>query len=120
MSSFVKDLAHLLVIRKAGLEFTVLKNTHDDSTTAVSASMLSEVVTSRELLAAVAALERFVLSVKRSVVALEVFLSTETSRAQVANEGLGRIFSQRLLATTSVRGTGTIGMTVRGAAMSTI
>jgi hypothetical protein len=34
---------------------------------------------------------------ERSVVALEVFLATEATRAQGANKGLGRILSKGLL-----------------------
>jgi hypothetical protein len=66
--------------------------------------MLSEVVGARELLATVGALEWLLTSVKRTVVALEVFLTAELAAAKIASEGLGRIISQRLLATTATDG----------------
>ena len=77
------------------------KDTHDHSTGTVSALVLAEVIGARELLAAVGALEGLVVSVKRSVVTLEVFLATEAARAEGADECLGGVLSQRLLATTA-------------------
>jgi hypothetical protein len=68
----------------------------------VGAGVLSQVVTARELLATLIALERLVLSVERAVVALEVLLTTEATRAKSADEGLGRVFGQGLLATAAV------------------
>jgi len=67
----------------------------------VSALVLRQVVAARELLTAVSALEGLVVSVQRAVVALEVFLAAEATRAKSADEGLGGILSQRLLATTA-------------------
>ena len=72
---------------------------HDNSAGAVSALVLAEVVAAAELLATVGALERLVMSVERTVVALEVFLATEATGAESADKGLGGILSQRLLAT---------------------
>lgn len=66
--------------------------------------MLSQVVAARELLAALVALEGLVLSVEGAVVTLEVLLATEAARAECADEGLGGIFGQRLLATATVHG----------------
>lgn len=60
--------------------------------------MLSKVVGARELLAAFVALEGLILSVERAVVALEVFLSAEATGAECADERLGGILGQRLLA----------------------
>jgi len=59
--------------------------------------MLRKVITARELLAAVGAFEWLLMGMERSVVALEVFLATEATRAQGANKGLGRILSKGLL-----------------------
>jgi hypothetical protein len=67
----------------------------------VSALVLAEVVGAGELLATVGALERLVVGVERTVVTLEVFLTTEAARAESADEGLGGVLSQRLLATTA-------------------
>lgn len=60
--------------------------------------MLAEVVATAELLAAVGALERLLVSVKRAVVALEVLLATETAGAESTDKGLGWIFGEGLLA----------------------
>jgi len=86
------------VLHGIAVELGAVENTHDDSASAVSALMLRKVVTTGELLATVSALEGLVVGVKRAVVALEVLLAAEASRAKSADEGLGRIFSQRLLA----------------------
>lgn len=72
---------------------------HDNSAGTVSALVLAEVVAAAELLATVGALEGLVMSVKRAVVALEVLLATEAAGAKSADEGLGGVLSQRLLAT---------------------
>jgi len=77
------------------------EDAHDHGTSTVSALVLAEVIRARELLAAVSALERLVVGVKRTVVTLKVFLTTEATRAESADEGLGRVLSQRLLATTA-------------------
>jgi hypothetical protein len=77
------------------------EDTHDHGAGAVSALVLAEVVRARELLATVGALERLVVSVEGTVVTLEVFLTTEATRAESADEGLGGVLSQRLLATTA-------------------
>ena len=95
---------HGLVHVTSGL----VKNTHDHGTGTVSALVLAEVVGAGELLAAVSALERLVVGVERAVVTLEVFLATEAAGAESADEGLGRVLSQRLLAATA-RGIATLG-----------
>lgn len=68
-------------------------------TSTVGALVLREVVAPGELLAAVSALKGLVVSVERAVVALKVFLTTEATRAESADEGLGRVVGKRLLAT---------------------
>ena len=78
--------------------------------------VLREVVAAGELLAAVVALERFVVRVQGAVVALEVFLASEAARAEGADEGLGGVFGQGLFATAAsdcLRGCG-CGVGVRG------
>ncbi len=50
--------------------------------------MLREIVTSRELLAALVTFERLVVSVERSVMSLEVFLASESAVAKLTDEGL--------------------------------
>jgi hypothetical protein len=50
--------------------------------------MLSQVVASGELLAALVALERLLLGVQRTVVALEVFLAAEAAVAEITDKGL--------------------------------
>ena len=78
--------------------------------------VLREVVAAGELLAAVVALERFVVRVQGAVVALEVFLAPEAARAEGADEGLRGVFGQGLLATAAsdrLRGCG-CGVGVRG------
>jgi hypothetical protein len=74
-------------------------NLEANSASSVRTLVLGEVVTPGELLTAVSALERLVVSVKRAVVALEVFLTAEATRAESADEGLGRVVGKRLLAT---------------------
>ena len=103
MSCLIQDMTHLFVILGC-LDLAVLEDAHHDGSRAVGSGMLSKVIGSRELLAALVALERFVLSVERAVMAFEVFLSSEAARAQGADEGLGRVFGERLLATTTARG----------------
>jgi len=95
-------MAHVLIVSKVVLQVTVFEDAHNDGTRSVSPSVLGEVVRARELLATLIALERLVVRVERTVVALEVFLSSEASRAQSANESLGWILGQRLLATTTI------------------
>jgi len=51
-------------------EFAVFEDSHNDSPTSVSASVLSKVVTARELLATVVALEWLIMSVEGAIVAL--------------------------------------------------
>lgn len=80
-------MAHVFV-ELVGLELTVLEDAHDDGTGTVGAGMLSEVVRSRELLSTLVAFKRLVVSVERSVVSLQVFLTTEASRAKSADECL--------------------------------
>ena len=94
-----------------GVHARVVDQVHDNGARAVSASVLGKVVRARELLATLVALEGLILSVQGPVVTLEVLLSSEPSVAQLADEGLGRILSQGLLATAAV-----LGRHLRGAA----
>jgi hypothetical protein len=66
--------------------------------------MLRKVVAARELLAALMTLERLVVSVKGSDVSLQVFLASESTVADVADEGLRGVFGERLLAATAIDG----------------
>ena len=66
--------------------------------------MLGQVVASGEALATLATFERFLLGVQGTVMALEMFLSTEASMTDVADEDLGRVLGQGLLAATTVDG----------------
>lgn len=104
-SSLIEDSAHhgrVLVFeapRLVASEVSVVKirsihYVQVNGTSAVSALVLREVVAPGELLAAVGALERLVMSVERAVVALEVFLAAEAARAKSADEGLGGILCQ--------------------------
>lgn len=79
---------------------------HHDRATRMSASVLRKVVAPRELLTALVALERLVLSVEGAVVTLEVLLATEATGAESAHKGLGGIVRQGLLTTTSVNRNG--------------
>lgn len=83
-------------------DLAVFEDTHDDCSTAMSAGMLCQIVTTGELLATLIALEWLVVCVERAIVAFEVFLTTEATRAKVTNEGLGWIFGQRLFAASAV------------------
>jgi hypothetical protein len=94
---------HWLVHVTIGLS----ENAHDHGTGTVSALVLAEVVRARELLAAVGALERLVVGVEGAVVALEVFLAAEAAGAECADEGLGRVLGEGLLAATA-RGVATL------------
>lgn len=76
-------------------------DTHDNCASAVSALVLAEVVATAELLATVGALERLLVGVERAVVALKVLLAAEATRAESADEGLGGILGERLLAATT-------------------
>lgn len=69
-------------------ELRAIENTHDNSTGAVSALVLRQVVAARELLTAVSALEWLVVSVERAVVALEMLLTTEATIAESADKRL--------------------------------
>ncbi len=80
----------------------MLKDLHNNGATAMGAGVLSEVVASRELLTAFIALKWLVMSVERSIVAFEMFLTAEATRAESANEGLRWIFSQGLLAAAAI------------------
>lgn len=80
-------------------DITCGKDTHHHGPSTMGSGMLSEIVTARELLATFLALERLVLSVERAVVTLEVFLTTEATRAKGADKRLGGVVRQRLLAT---------------------
>ena len=94
----------------------IVEQVQGDGAGAVGASMLSEVVGTRELLAAFAAFERLVLGVKGSGVALQMFLTAEATVADLADERLGGIFSKGLLAAATVGGSrGVVG---RGACVS--
>lgn len=84
----------------------VVDQVHDDGTSAVGARVLGEVVGARELLTALGALEGLVVRVERPVVAFEVLLAPEPAVAQLADEGLGRVVSKRLLAAAAVGGCG--------------
>lgn len=77
------------------------ENTHNHRASAVRPLMLAQIVRARELLAAVRAFERLVVSVERPVVTLEVFLASEAAAAERADESLGWIIRQRLLAATT-------------------
>ena len=96
-------MAHLFVILRS-LDLAILEHTHHNGSRAMSAGMLSKVVGSRELLAALIAFEGLVVSVERAVMTLEMFLSSETTRAECADECLGGILCQRLLATATAAG----------------
>jgi hypothetical protein len=64
--------------------------------------VLSQVIAARELLAALVALKGLLAGVERAVVTLKVFLAAEAAVAELADEGLGRVLSQGLLATPAV------------------
>lgn len=83
-------------------DLAVLQDAHDYGTTSVGTSVLGQVVTAGELLAAFMAFEWLVLGVERSIMALEVFLATESTIAFIADKGLGWVFSERLLAAAAV------------------
>lgn len=83
-------------------ELGIVDQVHDKRAGAVGTSVLRQVVGARELLATLVALERLVVSVERTVVALEVLLAAEAAVADVALEGLGRILGQGLLAAAAV------------------
>ena len=83
-------------------ELGIVDQVHDKRARAVRTGMLGQVVGARELLTALVALERLIVSMQRTVVALEVLLAAETTVADVALEGLGRVFGQGLLAAAAV------------------
>ena len=109
-----ENLAICRIIAHAGVghgralvrDLALSEQVHDNSTRAVGAGMLGEVIAAGELLAALVAGERLVLGVERTVVALEVLLTAEPAVAELADEGLGRILGERLLASTTVGGSG--------------
>lgn len=72
--------------------------------------MLRQVITARELLATLGALEGLVLRVQRAVVALEMFLAAEPARAQRAHERLAWVIGQGLFATATVDGHRSTGL----------
>ncbi len=74
-------------------------NLKADSASTVGALMLGEVIAPGELLTTVGALKGLIVSVERAVVALKMLLTTEAARAESADKGLGRVVSERLLAT---------------------
>jgi len=78
---------HLLVGR-------LRQNSHDHGASAVRTLVLAQVVGSRELLATVGALERLLVSVQRTVVTLQVFLTTEATAAERAHESLAWVIGQ--------------------------
>jgi len=100
-----KDLAQgsglVLVVGLWG-ELAVLKDAHDNGSCTVSALVLSKIVRARELLSTFSALEGLVVSVKRAVMAFEMFLAAEATIAQGADKGLRGIFGQGLLAAATV------------------
>ena len=77
------------------------EDTHAHRACAMSSLVLAQVVRARELLAAVGALERLVVSVERPVVAFEMFLASEATAAERADESLGWVIRQGLLAATT-------------------
>jgi len=89
------------LLKAEALLFASTKNTHDDCSGTVGTLVLAQVVGTRELLAAVSALEWLVVSVEGTVVTLEVFLAAEAAAAKSADECLGWIIGKRLLATTA-------------------
>ena len=80
----------------------ILQHPHHHGLSTVRASMLRQVITARELLPTLGALEGFVLRVQRAVVPLEMFLATEATRAQRAHKGLAGVVRQRLFASATV------------------
>jgi hypothetical protein len=64
--------------------------------------VLGKVITARELFAALVTLEWLIFSVKGSVVALKMFLSSESAVADLTDKCLGWVFSKRLLAASSI------------------
>ena len=78
-----------------------VKDTHHDGTGSVGTLVLRQIVGSREFFSAIGALERLIVGVERPVVALQVFLAAEATRAQIADEGLGRVLGKRLLTATA-------------------
>lgn len=87
-----------------GSHVGAIEKVERDGAGSMGAGMLGKVVRARELLAALVALEGLVLGVERTVVTLEVFLAAEPAVALLADEGLGGILGQGLLATTAVGG----------------
>jgi hypothetical protein len=83
-------------------QFAVFQNAHDDSAASMSASVLRKIVTTGELLAALVTFEWLVLGMEGTVVSLEVLLASESTIADIADEGLGRILSQGLLSASAV------------------
>lgn len=67
----------------------------------MNAAVLSQVVASRERLVAFGALEWLIIGVKGSEMPLKMFLSSKSAAADVADEGLGWVVRERLLATAS-------------------
>lgn len=102
---------HVWGLTVGSVHVGVVNQVHNDSAGTVSARVLGEVVRARELLATLIALKGLILSVKGAVVTLQVLLSSEAPVTQLADEGLGRVLGQGLLATTAV-----LGRHVRGAA----
>lgn len=80
-------------------ELVLIKDSHDDRSGSVSALVLRKIVAPGELLTAVRAFERLLTGVERTEVALQMFLTAEAARAEIADERLGRILSERLFAT---------------------
>lgn len=84
-----------------------------DSASSVGALVLREVVAPGELLTAVSALKGLVVSVKRAVVALEMFLAAEATGAESADKCLGWVVGERLLATAAASRSDGSGVLVR-------
>jgi hypothetical protein len=79
----------------------------------MGAGVLGEVIAAGELLAALVALKGLLLGVERAVVSLEMLLTTKASVAKIADESLGGVLGQRLLAATAVGGGRESGSTLR-------
>jgi len=94
----------VLVVVHGHAHLGAIKNAHYDGASAVGALMLRKVVAAGELLAAIGAFEWLVMRVERAIMALEVFLSAETTRAKGAHESFRWILGERLFAPAAAHG----------------